>query len=376
MKKVLIVATVVKKHIMQFHLPTLKMFKEWGWETHVAGGNDYAIPSDCRIPHCDVYHEIDFARFPFHPKNVKAYRELRRIADEGRFDLIHCHTPVGSVLARLASRNARKKGTKVFYTAHGFHFFKGASILNWLIYYPVEWLCSYMTDCIITMNNEDYTRAKARLHARKIEFINGVGVDLSFMKEVEKNKALRTDLGLNDTDVMLLSVGELIDRKNHKTILKAMAKLNRGDVHYVIAGDGEKRDMLEAMAKELGIADKVHFLGYRKDIYSIVKACDIFCFASYQEGLPVALMEAMAGNLPVLASRIRGNTDLIDEGKGGFLYDCDDAEGFSEGIKFLCENKDVAERLAEYNEEKIKLYDVDTVCAQLKKIYEENGVEL
>lgn len=376
MKKVLIVATVVKKHIMQFHIPTLKMFKEMGWETHVAGGNDYAIPSDCRIPYCDVYHEIDFARFPFSSKNVAAYRELKGLIDEGGFDLIHCHTPVGGILTRLAARKARKKGAKVFYTAHGFHFFKGAPLLNWLLYYPAEWLCSYFTDVLITMNSEDFALAKKKMKAKKASFINGVGIDLKRMEETFKEDISREAFGLRDDDIILLSVGELIVRKNHKTILRAISKIKNDKIHYLIAGEGENRDTLEQMARDLGIAKNVHFLGYRRDVYSLVKMSDIFCFPSYQEGLPVALMEAMAGSLPVVASRIRGNTDLVCEGKGGFLYRPDDSNGFAAGLEQLIEDKALRLSMGAYNAEKVKGYDATEVCERLRDIYAESGVLL
>lgn len=375
MKKVLIVATVVKKHIMQFHLPTLEMFKSIGWETHVAGGNDYDIPSDCNIPHCDVYHQIDFERFPFHPKNIKAYKELKKIIDASEYDLIHCHTPVGSILTRLAARSARKKGTKVFYTAHGLHFYKGAPILNWLLYYPVEKLCSYFTDCIITMNAEDYNLAKRKFKT-KVEFVNGVGVDIGAMQKTDKETSLRDKLGLKCDDIILLSVGELIKRKNHKTILKAISKIKSKNIRCLIAGEGREHEKLEKMVKDLKIEENVRFLGYRTDVYECMKMSDIFCFSSYQEGLSLALMEAMAAGLPVLASRIRGNIDLIDEEKGGFLYAPDDADGFAEGIDILVNNPQLAEKMAKYNQQKIKKYDVNAVMEKLKMIYDKNGVEL
>lgn len=177
MKKVLFVATVVKTHIMEFHIPYLKMFKEMGWETAVAARNDYENPADCVIPYCDTYYNIPFERNPLKPGNLKAYKELKHIIDEGEYDIIHCHTPVGAMLTRLAAKQARKKGTKVFYTAHGFHFYKGAPAINWILYYPVEkWLSRY-TDVLITINKEDFERAKT-FRAGKVCYVPGVGIDL------------------------------------------------------------------------------------------------------------------------------------------------------------------------------------------------------
>lgn len=177
MKKVLFVATVVKTHIMEFHIPYLKMFKEMGWETAVAAKNDYEVPEDCVIPYCDTYYNIQFERNPMALGNIKAYKCLKKVIDEGEYDIIHCHTPVGAMMTRLAAKQARKKGTKVLYTAHGFHFFKGASAVNWLVYYPVEkWLSRY-TDVLITINKEDYARAQT-FKAGKVCYVPGVGIIL------------------------------------------------------------------------------------------------------------------------------------------------------------------------------------------------------
>ena len=151
-KRVLIIATVVKTHIMQFHIPTLKLFKDMGWETAVAARNDYENPEDCQIPYCDRFYDIPFERSPFMPQNVECYKKLKDVIDQGDYQIIHCHTPVGGVLGRLAARKARKKGTRVLYTAHGFHFYQGAPLKNWLMYYPVEKLCSFFADDIITVS--------------------------------------------------------------------------------------------------------------------------------------------------------------------------------------------------------------------------------
>ena len=177
MKKVLFVATVVKTHIMEFHIPYLKMFQDMGWETAVAARNDYEDPADCQIPFCDTYYDIPFERLPWKAANIKAYRELKAIIDREHFDIIHCHTPVGAMIARLAARDARKRGTKVIYTAHGFHFFKGAPVKNWLMFYPAEWLLAPLTDVLVTINKEDYAFAKKKIRAKRIEYVPGVGVD-------------------------------------------------------------------------------------------------------------------------------------------------------------------------------------------------------
>ena len=131
MPKILFVATVVKIHIAVFHLPYIRMMKELGWETAVAARNDYDNPADCVIPYCDRYYDVPFARNPLSRANLTALHELEEIIDREQFDIIHCNTPVGGVIGRLAARHMRKKGAKVYYTAHGFHFFTGAPLKNW-----------------------------------------------------------------------------------------------------------------------------------------------------------------------------------------------------------------------------------------------------
>lgn len=177
-KKVLFVATVVKTHINVFHLPYLKMLKEMGYKTYVAAKNDF-VNEPCVIPYCDNYIDIPFERNPLNKNNISAYRMLKKVIDKENFDIIHCHTPVGGALTRIAARKSRKKGTKVIYTAHGFHFYKGAPLKNWLMYYPAERFCSYFTDALITINKEDYALAQRKMKAQKIYYIPGVGIDLN-----------------------------------------------------------------------------------------------------------------------------------------------------------------------------------------------------
>lgn len=372
MKKVLFVATVVKTHIMEFHIPYLKMFKEEGWETAVAARNDYENPADCKIPYCDNYYNIPFERNPLKLGNLKAYKELKRVIDKGEYDIIHCHTPVGAMLTRLAAKQARKQGTKVFYTAHGFHFYKGAPAINWLLYYPVEkWLSRY-TDVLITINKEDYARAKS-FKAGKVCYVPGVGIDLKKFNSgyVDKNEK-REEIGVHADDFVLLSVGELIPRKNHEVVIRALSVLKQRDnlnhIEYVICGRGAYEADLKKLAEGLDVADHVHFLGYRNDISEICNCADLFVFMSHQEGLPVALMEAMACGLPVVCSNIRGNTDLIEDGVTGFLAN-NTPEEVAEAISEMKNNTALRNRVASAALHKIKQFDLSSVEDEMSKIY-------
>lgn len=372
-KKVLFVATVVKTHMMQFHIPYLKMFQEMGWETAVASRNDYENPADCQIPYCDMYYDIPFERTPWKPGNLRAYRMLKAVIDGENYDLIHCHTPVGAMIARLAARDARKKGTKVIYTAHGFHFFKGAPAANWLLFYPAEWALSFGTDVLITINREDYVRAKKHLHAGRVEYVPGVGIDTARFREnrvdpLEK----RRELGYGGGDFLILTVAEMTANKNHITVLKALSELKGEEafqrMHYLICGRGENWESLEKSAEQLGVSDHVRFLGYRSDAPELYQCSDLFAFVPYREGLPVALMEAMASGMPIVCTKIRGNTDLIQDGVSGAFVE-NSPQALADAIRSLYADPQRRKALGQGATEAVRAFDAEAVHRRMKEIY-------
>lgn len=365
-KKVLFTATITL-HIKTFHLPYLKWFKEQGYEVHVAAKNDF-INEPCIIPNCDKYYDIKFARFPFSKVNINAYKELKKLIQENNYDIIHCHTPVAGVLTRLAARNS--KNTTVIYTAHGFHFFKGAPLINWLIYYSVERFCAKYTDKLITINKEDYERAKQFKMRKngKVYYVPGVGINLEKIQNLRVDiKQKKTEIGILEDIPVLLSVGELIKRKNHETVLKALSQIKDKNFVYLICGRGVLMEHLQNLTKQLGLESKVKFLGFRKDIAEICKAADLFIFPSYQEGLPVALMEAMAAGLPVIASNVRGNRDLIEKEN---LFEPNDVKTLTSLIE---KRFDVMENDGFRKETYTNLeqYSLTNVLKQMAEIYEE-----
>ncbi len=370
--KVLFVATVVKTHIMQFHLPYLRMFREMGWQTAVAAKNDYEDPKDCVIPWCDTFYNIPFNRTPWKKENLTAYRMLKKIMDEEAFDIVHCHTPVGAAVARLAARDARRKGTRVIYTAHGFHFFTGAPLQNWLLYYPAEWLLGPMTDLLITINQEDYRRAQKHIHAGRLAYVPGVGVDTGRFVSAGDPGEKRRELGFEEKDFLLLTVAEMTENKNHMTVLKALAerKGQKGfeKLHYLIVGRGETRPKLEDAAKSLGIEDHVHFLGYRTDAAAIYGCCDLFVFMPFREGLSVALMEAMSSGMAIVCTRIRGNTDLVEDGVSGVFCE-NDPKALAEKIGALMDDPQRRHALGRGARERAKLFDSGNVHARMRELY-------
>lgn len=373
MKKVLFTATVVKKHIMEFHIPYLRLFQEQGWETAVAAKNDYDDPADCVIPYCDAYFDVQFDRSPLKRTNIQTYRMLKKIIREGQYDIIHCHTPVGAAVTRLAAIGARKRGTKVIYTAHGFHFYQGAPVKNWLIFYPIEWLLARLTDVLITINTEDYALAQKKLHAKRVEYVPGVGLDTRrFCRNDQRGSLKRQALGLSEDDFVILTVAELIPRKNHLVVLHALSQLKETPAYenlkYVICGDGILMEELKQLVRSLGIQDHVLFLGYRDDIEALCNASDLFAFMSHQEGLPVALMEAMCCGLPAICSKIRGNVDLIEDGQDGLLLD-NTPQAVADGILKLYGDPEYRKKLGTAAEEKIRQYDIQNISERMKRIY-------
>lgn len=371
-KKVLFVATVVKTHINVFHLPYLEMLKNKGFKTYVCAKNDFENKEECIIPYCDEYYDVPFERSPFNFKNIQAYKELKKIIKKEKFDIIHCHTPVASILTRLCAIKSRRYGTKVIYTAHGFHFFKGAPLINWLIYYPIEKICSYFTDVLITINKEDYNLAMKKMKANKIYYIPGVGIDTDKYSNIDVDKVeKRKELGITENDIMVLSVGELNKNKNHEVIMKAIAKIDRKNIHYFIAGKGELKDYLSNLSIKLGIENSVHLLGFRKDIAELCEVADIFCFPSKREGLGLSALEAMACGLPILTSNIHGINDYSIEGVTGFKCDATKVNCFKYNIERIIINKELASKIKETNKLRVKKYDLVNVKNEMERIYGE-----
>ena len=369
-RKVLFVATVVKEHIEAFHLPYLKWFREHGYETHVAAADN---GSGAEIPYCDVFHPIPFDRRPLSPRNIKAYRRLRRVIDSEHFELIHCHTPVGGVLARLAARESRKRGMKLLYTAHGFAFYKGAPPFPSVIFKAVEKYCAKLTDVLITINREDFAYAKHHLHAGRIEYVPGVGVDTeAYAPNALLREKTRKSLGLSDSETMVLSVGRLDRNKNHETAIRAAADCIRKHpetaIRLFIAGDGRLRRRLETLARALGMESHVCFLGYRADIPALMCAADIYIHLSKTEGLPRAVMEAMACGLPVVASDARGCRYLL-HGAQASLFHPSDYCAVGAALATLTENPERRKKLGAENRERIRPFSLDNTLAKMDGIY-------
>jgi glycosyltransferase EpsD len=365
--------------IGQFNMNNIDILLEMGYQVDVAADfKDTSVWSKEKIENFkeklnkkDIeFFQIDFSRSPLKiGKHFKSYKETLKLLKDRKYSFIHTHTPIASALVRMA---AHKVGIKVIYTAHGFHFYKGAPLKNWLIFYPIEKFFSRYTDTLITINKEDFERAK-KFRANKFYYVPGVGINLEKFNvgKTDKEKK-REEIGVKSNAFMLLSVGELIPRKNHEVVIKALALLKKqnklGSIEYVICGRGILEKELKKLVSELELTEHVHFLGYRNDIYEICNSADLFVFMSRQEGLPVALMEAMACGLPVICSNIRGNTDLIEDGVTGLISKNDPVE-LATNINRIYKNEILRNQLLVTSLKKIKEFDLVNVEKIMRKIY-------
>lgn len=368
--RLLYVATI--GGFMPFFKSFIRELLDEGHKVDIAANmSDYPLPDYYKEWGCGIY-QISCSRSPINKGNIDAIHEIKKILKENYYDIVHCHTPVAAVCTRLACRTIRKKGTKVFYTAHGFHFYTGAPIKNWILFYPIEKICSKWTDVLITINTEDYNRAKKCFNIKRIEYVPGVGIDVKKFSDDSTNKlSKREELRIPSNAYVLLSVGELNHNKNHQIVVRALGKLNDRNVHYVIAGKGDQKEALQKIANDLGLGEQLHLIGYRSDISELYKMADVYILPSYREGLNVSVMEAMSSGLPCIVSDIRGNRDLVDN-KGGFLFLPSDLEALVNYIKIIKDNT----VFGEYNKIKSSIYDENVISKQIQKIYfEECGDE-
>ena len=359
---------------MDFFVEHIKMLQKLGHTVELATNLNREMSPEVKKLKCKVY-DIKFSRTPFSVDNFRAMKSFETIVKNGNYDIVHTHTPNASAIVRMKCKKYRKQlGLKVFYTTHGFHFYKGAPAINWLLYYPMEWICAHYTDELITINKEDYKLACKKMKAVNVDYVPGIGIDV---EKITKNKVnrdtIRKKLGLEDSNIAFLSVGELNQNKNHISVLHALANLKTkgklNNVKYLICGQGIKEKELSEYIKNNNLTDNVVLLGFRQDILEIYQAVDCFVFPSFREGLSVSVMEAMANGLPVLCSKIRGNEDLIDS-SGGSLFSPYDERKIERCIEdyLKCADQDIY-KMKEYNKRKVKKFDKKNILDSLHKVY-------
>lgn len=382
-KKALMYASVASM-IDLFNMDNIHILQSLGFQVDVACNfKNGSITSNERVEEFKKelrelgvnIHDIPIPRSMFKINDIlKSLILTKRLYNNNYYQFVHCHSPIGGVVSRLAAITYRKRGLKVIYTAHGFHFFKGAPLKNWILFYPIEKICSNWTDVLITINNEDFNIANDKFKANNVIYVPGIGVHVD---EIQNQKididSMRKELGLKSDDYVIMSIGQISIRKNQKVIIEAISLINNPKVKYVIVGFGELEEELQNLANKLNVIDRVIFTGYRQDAKALLHCADLFAFPSLQEGLPASLMEAMSVGLPVVCSDIRGNNDLIENDIGGYLCNSNDYKSFAKKIDYLLNNKDIALKMGKYNQNNILNYDTKVVIDEMKNIY--NGLD-
>jgi glycosyltransferase involved in cell wall biosynthesis len=369
-QKVLFIATVYT-HLAAFHIPFMNLLQGWGYEVHAAASPAEGHKEEVEAAGVTCW-DIPFVRSPVSPKNLTAYRKLKALLTQEHYDLIHVHTPMAAWLSRLAAK--RTNQGPVLYTAHGFHFYKGAPWPYWLFYYPAERLAARWTDGLIVMNSEDYERAQKMgfKPGKNLFFVHGVGVDLErFSPTPEKSgSSLREELGLGDQDVVVTYIGEFTSTKNHAFLLAAWRGVAGEEprAHLLLIGDGRLRKAMERKADREHIPN-VHFLGFRSDVPQLLQATDIFVLPSKREGLPRSIMEAMAAGKPVVATNVRGSRDLVEHGVTGLLVELGDVDGLAQALLQLIRDPELRRRMGEASRAKIQDYDLSRVLVEMAAIY-------
>lgn len=367
MKNKILYTASTESHLRSFHLPYLKWFKDSGYEVHVAygGGNS--------LPFVDKVWNISFDRFPISNRNRKAYKKLKEIIDKNNYKLIHTHTPSASVVTRLASFEARKNGTQVLYTAHGFHFFKGAPLKNWLVFYPIEICMSYFSDAIITINTEDFNALLNTKFKSKYKYkIDGIGINPERLLVDKYNKqSIKKELGIDDEDFIILYIAEFIERKDHAFIIKAISKvLNKyPNIKLLFAGRGVLLEKMKLLVAESKLDNNIIFLGFQKEIGKYISIADIGISASKQEGLPIGISEMMYYEKPVVVTRERGHLELVEHNKNGFIYDQGKIEQFHEYIEDLYKNDGLRKKMGTEAKKKMNKFLIQNSLKQMIEIY-------
>ncbi|MDE6378966.1 MAG: glycosyltransferase family 4 protein [Muribaculaceae bacterium] len=367
-KKVLFVAN--NKGFTNFNAPYMNWFKSQGWIVDNATPGRMSIETGL----VDHHFDIDITASPFSLKNFSAYRQLKRLIDEGNYDIVHVHTPMGAVLGRLASIKAQKKGTKVIYTAHGFHFFKGAPLKNWLMYYPIERLLARFNDCLVTINDEDYEFSRRKKLSRGgIFHIDGVGVNMDRFAPVGENERLqlREKYGLKKDDFVALFIGRPTHDKNHKMLLKALPDIIKEvpNIKVLCAGEGELRKECMNLAAESGISQHIEFLGPRADIPDLCRVADIHISTSLREGLAVGNIEAMATGCALVVSDIRGHREVCKDRRNGFLFPLDRPDILIDSIIRLAHDRNLLSKISATNIEDARMFSIDKEVERMAEIY-------
>jgi glycosyltransferase involved in cell wall biosynthesis len=362
--------------LTSFLLPFAAHFRSIGWQVDAMS---CGISSD---PKClkgfDRVWDVEWSRNPLDPRNLlQTPGKIREIVLREKYNIIHVHTPVAAFVTRYALKDLRDRlNCKVIYTAHGFHFFKGGNSLKNTAFINLEKSAGKWTDYLVTINHEDKSAALeyGLVAPNHTHYMPGIGVDLEYYnRDTVSDSAVadvRQKLGIGAETPLLLSVAEFTARKHHVDAIEAFAKLARKDVHFALAGTGPLMAKMKELATELGVIDRIHFLGNRSDVPVLMKAACANILVSDQEGLPRCVLESLALEVPTIGTKIRGTQDLL-EGGCGLLVDVGDVDGLAAAMTWMLDRPQEAAKMAKLGYERISTYDLEVVIQLHEQLYKE-----
>jgi glycosyltransferase involved in cell wall biosynthesis len=373
MNRILMVTTIPGT-LRSFLLPFATHFRAQGWKVDAMACGISTSP-ECQQGFDRVW-EVDWSRNPLDPRNLLAApRAIREIVTREKYDIIHVHTPVAGFVTRYALKDVRKQlGIRMIYTAHGFHFHAGGSPLKNGVFVNLEKLAGKWTDDLVTINQEDKAAAlKYGLVAPgHTHYMPGIGVDLKYYNRQLVDDAaviaVRQELGIGSNTPLLLSIAEFNPGKRHRDAIAAFAKLARSDVHFAFAGNGPLMEQMQQLGTELGVIDRLHFLGNRPDIPVLLKAATANILASEREGLPRSLLESLALETPTIGTNIRGVQDLLSGGCG-LLVDVGDVDGLAAAMATILDRPEAAAEMSRLGYERVANYDVAVIIKLHEELY-------
>ncbi|GAB4268955.1 MAG: glycosyltransferase family 4 protein [Candidatus Rifleibacteriota bacterium] len=369
-KKILFVATI-NRHFVCFHLPFFRELKKEGYEIHIAAKDD-----GYEVPFVDRCYSLPIERSPIAPGNFRACTQLENIIAAENYSLISCHTPVGGVIARIAARKSRiRNKTRLVYIAHGFHFFRNAPLINWLLYFPIEYFLARYADAVVTINSEDFNFAgKLSCFRNKLHFINGIGLNSErFDPDMGLEKSLlRRKFEFSTEDFVLICIGDFTRDKNQEFIVDNMPELVQiiPELRIVFLGEGHTLEYIRQKAERTNIADKIWFAGQRHDVPEMIAMADVGVSASLREGLPVSALEIMQMEKPLVAPDIRGYRDIIKSGKNGILFPPGDRKTFISNISALYRDEKLRREIGAAAKESLDKFKLNNILPNLMNIYQ------
>lgn len=373
MKKIIIVANASKEHVRKFCIPLIGQLQENGWTV------DVACRMDVPVPECDTAYDLPCDRNPFRGGIAKSVKVLKEILQKDNYDILVCSTVVGSIIARLAAASFRKKGLKVIYMCHGLHFFPGASVSRWVMGYPVEKFLESKTDVIIVTNDLDLELVNKYLNIPHVEKSHSMGVNLSKFRSAALSDDERVEqrklLGIAPDDFVLTYVAEIIDNKNQTMLLNAFEIVRKTVLNAKLMLVGPEHDdgALRKLIESKGLQNEVMLLGWRSDVPMLLHLSDVYVASSKSEGLGLNLIEAMACDLPVVATKNRGHLEIVCHDKNGYLVDINDHENMAAHVLRLHDDAEFRSRITQQAQQDIVKFGTEEAIKELVEMVERHA---